>query len=126
MRQPCQNGIGFKHQPRFQLVKNCKYRNYLSDKDLWYFFKLKQRVNAHGNHQLFMDEEANLFRKNIRDLIGGEVNALVEEGNYGSIVCNHKKEKFIYYIVGLIGGVPWTDQETRHHMCDAVIVTPFT
>ena len=32
MRQPWQNGIGFKQQPKFQLEKNCKYRNYLSDK----------------------------------------------------------------------------------------------
>ena len=66
-----------------------------------------------------MDEEANLFRKNIRDLIGEEVNALVEEGNYGSVVCNDKKEKFGYYIVEWIG-VPWTDQETHQLMCDAV------
>ena len=29
-----------------------------------------------------MDEEANLFRKNMSDLIGEEVNALVGEGNY--------------------------------------------
>ena len=58
------------------------------DKNLWHFFKLKQTTKDHGNHQLFMDEEANLFRKNIRDLIGEEVNgALVEEqGDCGSVV----------------------------------------
>ena len=95
MRQPCQNGIGFKQQPRFQLVKNCKYRNYLSDKNLWYFFKLEQRTNDHGNHQLFMDEEANLFRKNIRDLIGEEVNAIVEEGNYAAVVCNNRTKNLV-------------------------------
>ena len=38
-----------------------------------------------------MDEEANLFWKNIRGLVGEEVNSLVvEEGNYdgGSVMCN--------------------------------------
>ena len=69
-----------------------------------------------------MDEEANLLKKNIRDLIGEEVyTALVEEGKYGSaVVYNDKKEKYAgYYLVEWIG-VPWTDRETRQLMCDAV------
>ena len=102
-------------------VKNCKYRNYLSNKNLWYFFKLEQRRTTkdknHGNHQLFMNEEAKVFRKNIRNLIGEEVNALVvvlEEDIYGSVVvCNGKKEKFGYHIVLVEWiGVPWANQET--------------
>ena len=44
---------------------------------------------------------------------------LVEESNYGSVVCNDKKEKYGYYIVECIGA-PWTDQETHQLMCDAV------
>ena len=95
MQQPWQNGIAFKQQPRYQPVKNCKYRNYLSDKNLWYFFKLEQRTSDQGNHQLFMDEEANLFRKNIRDLIGEEVNAIVEEGNYAAVVCNNRTKNLV-------------------------------
>ena len=46
-----------------------------------------------------MDEEANIFWKKIRDLIWEEVNALVVEGKYGTVVCNDKKEKIGYYIV---------------------------
>ena len=59
------------------------------------------------------------FRKNIRDLIGEEVNALVvEESNHGShvVVCNDKKEKFDYDIVECIGVPWWTDQETHQLM----------
>ena len=66
---------------------------------MWYFFKLEQRIHEHGNHNLFMDGEANLFRKNIKDLIGEEVNALVEEVKFAAEVCNDKKEKFDYYTV---------------------------
>ena len=66
-----------------------------------------------------MNEEANLFRKKIRDLFREEVKVLVEEVNYSSMVCNDKKEKFGYYIMEWIG-VPWTDQETHTLMCDAV------
>ena len=45
------------------------------------------------------------------------MNALVEEHNYTSVVCNDKKENLVYYIVEWIG-VPWTDQQTCQFMCD--------
>ena len=67
-----------------------------------------------------MDEEGNLFGKNIRDLIGEEVNAAIEVVNYGSVACNDKNEKYGYYIVELATSVPWTDQETHEFLCDAV------
>ena len=85
MRQPWQNGIGFKQQSS-KVSANCKYRNYLSDINLWYFFHLEQRKSERGNHLPFMDEEANIFRKSIRGLVGEEVNAFVEEGEYTAVV----------------------------------------
>ena len=57
-------------------------------------------------------EEANLFRKSFRDLIGEEVNAILEEGSYGYVVCNDEKEKFGYCIVEWVG-VKLTDQDTH-------------
>ena len=69
------------------------------DKNLWYFFKLEQRMTQdHGNQELFIDEEAKHFRNDSRDLIGKEVNALVVEMNYGSVVCNDKKRKKNYTV----------------------------
>ena len=47
------------------------------------------------------------------------MNALVEQCNYGLVVCNDKKEKVGYYIVEWIG-VPWTDQGTHQLMYNAV------
>ena len=48
------------------------------------------------------------------------MNALVEEGNYGFVVCNDEKEKYEYYIIVEWIGVPWADQETNQLMCNAV------
>ena len=119
IRKPWINGIDMRNQPRFQIVSDCKYRNYLTDKNSWHFFKLEQRTSQQSNHQDFMDEEANLFRKNIRDLIGEEINAVIEEGKFGAIVCSDKNEINGYYIVEWLG-VPWTDQETRDLLCQAI------
>ena len=66
-----------------------------------------------------MDEEANLFRKDVRDLIGEEVYAAVEEGKFGAVVCNDDKEKHGYYLVEWLG-VPWTRQDTDELLCKAV------
>ena len=65
-----------------------------------------------------MEAEANCFRKNIRDLIGEEVNVAIEVGKYGSVVCNDKNKKYGYNIVEW-ARVPWTDQEKHELLCDA-------
>lgn len=119
LRMPWKIGVPFKEQPRFQTVLNCKYRNYLSGKNKWYFFKLQQRARNSSNYQEHMDIEANSFRKNVRDMIGEEINAAIDEGNFGAVLCNDKAEKNGYYLVEWIGS-SWTSQETRVLFCDAV------
>ena len=113
------NGLSFSEQPRFQPVKDCKYRNYLDGENGWHFFRLQQRTQKDGNHHAFMDEEADLFRSSLRDLIGEQMSAAVEEGGFAAIVCNDTKEKHGYYIVQWSGS-PWTHQETGELMCDGV------
>ena len=89
------NGLSFSEQPRFQPVKDCKYRNYLDGENGWHFFRLQQRTQKDGNHHAFMDEEADLFRSSLRDLIGEQMSAAVEEGGFAAIVCNDTKKTWI-------------------------------
>ena len=119
IRLPWKVGVPFKEQPRFQAIVNCKYRNYLSGRNKWYFLKMQQRSKKSSNYQAHMDIEANLFRKNVRDMIGEEINAAIEEGKFGAVLCNDKAEKNGYYLVEWIGS-PFTSQETKVLLCDAV------
>ena len=84
-----------------------------------FFEKLQQRAKNSSNYQEHMDIEANLFRKNVRDMIGEEISATIEEGQYGAVVCNDQAEKNGYYLVEWIGS-PFTSQETKVLLCDAV------
>ena len=66
-----------------------------------------------------MDEEADLFRSSLRDLIGEQMSAAVEEGGFAAIVCNDNEEKHGCHVVQWSGS-PWTHQETGELMCDGV------
>ena len=91
-----------KDQPRFKLVDNCKYINYFGDKNRWYFVDLQQRTEKNPNHYSYMDEDANLYRKDLRDHIGNQMYTQIKEGNVGAIVVDDEETEG-YYLVEWVG-----------------------
>ena len=80
------SGIESQLQHRFQPVPNCNYKEILWNKNKCYFVKLEQRSKKNQNHQKYMDEDANLYRENLRDHVGNLMYSEIAEGNVGAVV----------------------------------------
>ena len=109
----------FEDQPRFADVDNCKFKNLLSDRNKWHFVHLKQRSENHRTWHPFMDEDANLLRAEIRNMIGSRMMLTIREGHFGAVVCDDDKEEHGHCVVERVG-VPWTDQKTHQLMCNVI------
>ena len=109
----------FSKQPRFDIVPKCRHRCVLSDKNKWHFAKLKQRTSKETDHHEFMDDDANLLREDIRNMIGERMVLTIEEGNFAGVVCADEEEEHGCCVVEWTGA-PWINQDTRELMCEAV------
>ena len=95
--KPWVSGLEPKVQPRFQPVTNCKYKDILLNMNKWYFVKLEeQRSKKNQNHHKFMDEDANLYRKDLRDHVGNLMYSEIAEGNVGAFVVNDEEARSIF------------------------------
>ena len=106
-------------QPRFADVPDCRFRDYLSTRNKWYFAELEQRSVSNKDFHEFMDDDANLLREQIRDMVGEKMMLTIDVGKFGAVICADDDEEHGCYVVEWIS-MPWVDQETNEHMCDAV------
>ena len=70
-------------QPRFADVLDCRFRQFLSDRNKWHFAKLEQRSVGHKDCHEFMGDDANLLRAELRDMIGNKMMLTIQAGNFG-------------------------------------------
>ena len=75
IKLPWQSNIEPEKQPRFQTVIQCKYNSVLDGANRWYFPQLQQKTMKEKGHHKFMDEEADLMRKDVWDHLTAVVSA---------------------------------------------------
>ena len=100
-------------------MADCSFRRVLSDKNKWHFAHLKQRSSQEKDHHEFMDDDANLLREDIRNMIGERMVLTIEEGNFAGVVCADEEEEHGHHVVEW-RVAPWINQDTRELMCEAV------
>ena len=66
-----------------------------------------------------MDDDANLLRAEVRNMIGANMMLTIQVGKFGAVICDDDTEEHGYYVVEWVG-VPWTDQKTHQLMCDVL------
>ena len=86
-------------QPRFADVPDCRFRQVLSGRNKWHFAKLKQRSAGHKDFHEFMDDDANVLREELRDMIGKKMILTIEAGKFGAVICDDEDEEHGYYVV---------------------------
>ena len=65
---------------------------------------LQQRSKKNQNYHKFKDEDANLYRKDLRDdHVGNLMYSEISEGNVGAVVLVDDEEKYGYYLVEWVG-----------------------
>ena len=108
-------------QPRFQIVIDCVYKNYIGD-NKWFIVDLEQRKAGDPNHGDYQDEDADIFRKEVREHITAIIATEIDIGKYGAVVTSDEDADG-YYVVQWTG-LPYTDQETGQLVCDANYLNP--
>ena len=100
-------------------MPDCRFRDCLSTRNKWCFAQLNQRSVCDKDFHEFMDDDANLLREQMRDMVGEKIMLTIDVGKFGAVICADDDEEHGCHVVEWIG-MPWIDQDTNEHMCDAV------
>ena len=86
-------------QPRFADVRDCRFRKFLSGRNKWHFAQLEQRSVKHQDFHEFMDDDANLLREQIRDMVGKKMMLTIDVGKFGAVICADDDEEHGHHVV---------------------------
>ena len=105
------------NQPRFQSPQRCKYKKFLGDANRWLIVELEQRKVGDPSYFEYQDDEADLYRENIREHIVSVIAQEIDSVNTGAVVTSYPDAVDGYYLVKW-SGTPYTYQDTGELVFD--------
>ena len=86
-------------------------------------FELEQRKVGNPSYLEYQDDEADLYRENIREHIASVIAQEIDSGNTGAVVTSDPDAVDGYYLVKW-SGPPYIDQDTGELVCDGYFLNP--
>ena len=83
----------------------------------WLIVELEQMKVGNPSYYEYQDDEADLYRENIREHIASIIAQQIDSVNTGTVVTSDPGAVDGYYLVKW-SGTPYTDQDTAALVCD--------